>query len=94
MSGRRRSWSGGTLPRVARFLYSCGAAPGDVDDLVQETLFRGFRGLDGWRREASFRSWLFTISGNLLKDEFRRRKGRQMLSIGRSRPPRPERPRG
>ena len=66
---------------VARFLYSSGAMPGDVDDLVQETLFRAFRALDSWRREASFRSWLFTISGNLLKDEFRRRKGRQMLPI-------------
>ena len=66
---------------VGRFLYSCGAATGDVDDLVQETLFRAFRALDGWRREASFRSWLFTISSNLLKDEFRKRKGRQMFSI-------------
>jgi len=66
---------------VGRFLYSSGAMPGDVDDLVQETLFRAFRALDGWRREASFRSWLFTISSNLLKDEYRKRKGRQMLSI-------------
>jgi RNA polymerase sigma-70 factor (ECF subfamily) len=66
---------------VGRFLFSCGAASGDVDDLVQETLFRAFRALDGWRREASFRSWLFTISSNLLKDEFRKRKGRQMFSL-------------
>src|SRR5659263_255118 len=64
-------------PALGRFLYSSGANAGDVDDLVQETLFRAFRALDGWRREASFRSWLFTISGNLLKDEFRKRKGRQ-----------------
>lgn len=66
---------------VGRFLFSSGALSSDVDDLVQETLFRAFRALDGWRREASFRSWLFTISSNLLKDEFRKRKGRQMLSI-------------
>ncbi|MGH7498672.1 MAG: RNA polymerase sigma factor [Gemmatimonadales bacterium] len=66
---------------VGRFLYSSGASPADVDDLVQETLFRAFRALESWRQEASFRSWLFTISGNLLKDEFRRRKGRQMLPI-------------
>ena len=52
-----------------------------MDDLVQDTFFRAFRGLDGWRGEASFRSWLFTIGGNLLRDEFRRRKGRQMLSL-------------
>lgn len=68
-------------PAVGRFLYSSGAAAGDVDDLVQETLFRAFRALDRWRGDASFRGWLFTISGNLLKDEFRKRKGRQMLPI-------------
>lgn len=66
---------------VGRFLYSAGAARSDVDDLVQETFFRAFRALDGWRAEASFRSWLFTIGGNLLRDEFRKRKGRQMLSL-------------
>ncbi|MEO7985882.1 MAG: sigma-70 family RNA polymerase sigma factor [Gemmatimonadales bacterium] len=69
-------------PALGRYLYGSGAMAGDVDDLVQETLFRAFRALGGWRREASFRSWLFTISGNLLKDEFRKRKGRQMLPLG------------
>ncbi len=68
-------------PAVVRFLFSSGAAVGDVDDLVQETLFRAFRALDGWRGEASFRSWLFTISSNLLRDDFRKLKGRRMLSI-------------
>jgi RNA polymerase sigma-70 factor (ECF subfamily) len=52
-----------------------------VDDLVQETFFRAFRSLDRWRGTASFRSWLFTIGANLLRDEFRKRKGRQMLSL-------------
>jgi|SRR5882724_6717924 len=66
---------------VGRFLYASGASSSDVDDLVQDTFFRAFRGLDGWRGEASFRSWLFTIGGNLLRDEFRKRKGRQMLSL-------------
>jgi RNA polymerase sigma-70 factor (ECF subfamily) len=66
---------------TGRFLYSSGAAPDEIDDLVQEALFRAFRRLDGWRGEASFRSWLFTIAGNVLRDEVRRRKGRRMLSI-------------
>ena len=66
---------------VGRYLYSSGAAASEVDDLVQETFFRAFRALDGWRGEASLRSWLFTIGGNLLRDEFRKRKGRQMLSL-------------
>jgi RNA polymerase sigma-70 factor (ECF subfamily) len=48
---------------------------------VQEALFRAFRGIQGWRRDASFRSWLFTIGGNLLKDEARRRRGKVVLSL-------------
>jgi RNA polymerase sigma-70 factor (ECF subfamily) len=69
------------LPAVGRFLYSAGAGRSDVEDLVQETFFRAFRRIDGWRGQASFRSWLFTIAGNLHKDEYRRRKGRQVVSI-------------
>jgi len=68
-------------PAVGRFLYSSGAAPDEIDDLVQEALFRAFRRLDGWRGEASFRSWLFAIAGNVLRDEIRRRKGRRILSL-------------
>jgi RNA polymerase sigma-70 factor, ECF subfamily len=66
---------------VGRFLYSSGASWDDVDDLVQETFFRAFRRLESWRGEASFRSWLLVIAGNLLKDQFRSRKGRQVIPI-------------
>jgi RNA polymerase sigma-70 factor (ECF subfamily) len=66
---------------LGRFLYSSGALREDVEDLVQETLFRAFRKLASWRGDASFRSWLFTIAGNLLRDQFRGRKGRQILSL-------------
>src|SRR4051794_4340576 len=66
---------------VGRFLYASGAATSDVDDLVQDTFFRAFRGLDRWRGEASFRSWLFTIAGNLTRDAFRRRQGREVIPL-------------
>lgn len=66
---------------LGRFLYSSGAHPSEIEDLVQEAFFRAFRRLDGWRGTASLRSWLFTIASNLLRDEHRKRKGRQMLSI-------------
>jgi RNA polymerase sigma-70 factor, ECF subfamily len=66
---------------LGRYLYASGAATSDVDDLVQETFFRAFRALDGWRGDASLRSWLFTIGGNLLRDEFRKTKGRALLSL-------------
>jgi len=73
---------------LGRFLYSLGADPDELEDLVQETLFRAFRRVDSWRGGASFRSWLLTIGSNLLRDQVRKRKG-QMVSIeGRDLPDR------
>ena len=69
------------MAALGRFLYSSGADADEVDDLVQETLFRAFRRLATWRGEASFRSWLFTIGNNLLRDHFRSRKGHRLLSL-------------
>jgi RNA polymerase sigma-70 factor (ECF subfamily) len=51
-----------------------------VEDLVQETLFRAFRRVEGWRGGASFRSWLLTIGSNILRDQVRKRRG-QIVSI-------------
>lgn len=68
-------------PAMARFLYSSGADRGELDDLVQEALFRAFRRLESWRGESGFRSWLFSIAGNLFKDERRRRRGRTVLPL-------------
>lgn len=66
---------------VGRFLYASGAEGSEVEDLSQEAFFRAFRNLHTWRGEASFRSWLVSIAGNLLKDEYRRRKGRKVVSL-------------
>jgi len=65
---------------LGRFLYSLGADRDDVEDLVQETLFRAFRRVESWRGGASFRSWLLTIGSNILRDQVRKRKG-QIVSI-------------
>ncbi len=66
---------------LARFLAGAGADPGEVEDLVQEAFIRAFRALEGWRQEAGFRSWLMTIASNLLRDQYRRRRGRTVLSL-------------
>lgn len=65
---------------LGRFLYSLGADRDDLEDLVQETLFRAFRRVESWRGGASFRSWLLTIGSNILRDQVRKRKG-QLVSI-------------
>ncbi len=65
---------------VARFLGAAGAGD-DVDDLVQEAFFRAFRKIDSFRGESSFRSWVMRIASNALKDQRRKAKKRQVLSL-------------
>ena len=38
-------------PALARYLAAIGAFPGEVEDLVQESLFRAFRRIETWRGE-------------------------------------------
>ena len=66
---------------VVRFLYGAGAGEAEVDDLTQEAFIKAFRKLDTWRGDAAFLSWLLTIAGNVLRDEFRKGKGRRMVSL-------------
>lgn len=68
---------------IARFLAGLGAAPGDVEDLAQEAFFRAFRALGTWRKESSFRSWLFSIAANVHRDAYRRRRGRTLVPLER-----------
>jgi len=86
------AWQGGSepsatelvrrhAPHLARFLSGMGAGPSDLDDLVQDAFFKAFRGIATWRQESSFRSWLFTIGSNLLKDAYRRGRKVKVLSI-------------
>jgi RNA polymerase sigma-70 factor (ECF subfamily) len=58
---------------LARFLAASGAGE-DLEDLVQETFYRAFRRLDGFRGTAAFRTWLMAIGSNALKDTRRRRR--------------------
>lgn len=68
-------------PGLGRFLYGSGAPAGEIEDLVQETFIKAFRAVDGWRGDASFRSWLFRIGANLRKDLYRRERGRQVVEL-------------
>ena len=69
---------------LARFLASAGAPDADLDDLVQEAFIRAFRGVDRFRGQCRFRTWLLTIGGNVLKDAVRRRGGPRSSRCPRS----------
>ena len=54
-----------------------------VDDLIQQTLLACLGGLDRFREDASFRTWLFAIARNELYDHWRARRRRDdVVDIG------------
>ena len=54
-------------------------SPDLAEELAQETFVRAFEGLDGFRGEAGFRTWLVQIAVNLVRD--RRRVARRSPTV-------------
>jgi RNA polymerase sigma-70 factor, ECF subfamily len=60
---------------------------GDKDvctDIVQETMIKFYINKDSYRSFAKFSTWIYTIAGNLAKNELKRRRRRNILSINNS----------
>jgi RNA polymerase sigma-70 factor (ECF subfamily) len=55
---------------VARFV----GGSEDAQDIAQDVFLRVFRGLDGFRGESKFSTWLYRITWNLCADWLRRNK--------------------
>jgi RNA polymerase sigma-70 factor (ECF subfamily) len=55
----------------------------DAEDLAQEAFLRAYRGLDGFKGNARFSTWLYRIAWNLCADWLRRSRkpGRAALAI-------------
>ena len=53
-----------------RFVRSAG----DAEDLAQEAFLRAYRGLDGFKGDARFSTWLYRITWNLCADWLRRKR--------------------
>ena len=62
-----------------RFIRS----PSDAEDLAQEAFLRAYRGLEGFKGESQFSTWLYRITWNLCADWLRRnrRPGRPVMTI-------------
>lgn len=60
-------------PSLARFVGSLGVITAP-EEIVQDTFVRAFGSLDSFRGDSTFRTWLLTISRNLLRDRQRGRK--------------------
>jgi RNA polymerase sigma-70 factor, ECF subfamily len=53
----------------------------EARDVAQEAFFKAYRGLDAFKREARFSSWLYQIALNLCRDRLRRRRTRASVSL-------------
>lgn len=66
-------------PKVYAFISrATGAAPSDVEDLLQDTLLAAWRGHAGFRAEASLQTWVLAIARNKVRDW---RRGRARASV-------------
>jgi RNA polymerase sigma-70 factor (ECF subfamily) len=57
---------------------------GDRDictDIVQDTMIKFYLNKDSYRSFAKFSTWIYTIAGNLAKNELKRRRRRVIFSI-------------
>ncbi len=52
-----------------------------AEDLLQETFLRVVKGAGGWKADAKFSTWLYTIARNLCTDHARRAVFRQAASL-------------
>ncbi len=52
-----------------------------AEEIVQETFFRVFRHGHRFDPSRDFSTWIFTIAGNLARDELRRRKRRRTVAL-------------
>lgn len=60
------------LPRLRRYARALTGDSASADDLVQDTVERGWSRIAQWRPDADLRAWLFGIMHNLHVDQLRR----------------------
>lgn len=62
---------------VYRVVLSMVGDPDAAEDAAQDTFLKAFRGLEGFRGDAAFRTWLLSIASNEARGSLRRRKRRR-----------------
>lgn len=63
---------------LAAHCYRMLGSLADAEDLVQDSLLRAWRGIDGFQNHSSARSWLYRIATNACLDYLRARPRREM----------------
>ncbi len=60
-------------PMIHAFAYRLSLSASDAQDIAQETFIKAARSIASFRREASFKNWLYRIGTNASHDLHRRR---------------------
>jgi RNA polymerase sigma factor (sigma-70 family) len=60
------------IPRLRRYARALVGNRAAADDLVQDTMERGWKKLASWQRGSDMRAWLFSIMHNLHIDQLRK----------------------
>ena len=60
--------------RMAR--HVCAAAPGEADDVFQDTFLTAYKKLKGFRGDADLKTWLYRIASNLCLMRYRKKASR------------------
>lgn len=68
-------------PKVYNFAYKLALNYDDASDITVETFVRVFKSISGFRNEANFSSWMFTIVKNVYYDTLKNIKKNQHQSI-------------
>ena len=58
---------------VYRLAYQFTSCHHEADEICQETFLRAMKGIGKLKKGGSFKPWLFSISGNLLRSEHKRK---------------------
>lgn len=66
-------------PRLQRWALVKAGGGDDADEIVQRTLVRVHRGLDGFRGDARFTTWVYRIANNVWLDMERSRASRSKM---------------
>lgn len=67
-------------PMIHAFAYRLSLCPAEAGDIAQDTFIQAARALGGFRREASFKNWLYAIAANKSRDRHRQRTRRAKLT--------------
>ena len=61
-------------PRVRGMMARLGVNQNDTDDLTQEIMVRAFRGLENFKSDSKFSTWLYVIALNRVRNHFADKK--------------------